>query len=44
MEHIVSQLVDICDRAEVVNEHLVVLEATEVASEGNRVNRLDNPS
>ncbi len=44
MEHIISQLVNVCDRAEVVNEHLVVLEATEVASEGNWVNRLHYPS
>jgi hypothetical protein len=44
MEHIICQLVDVCDCAEVVNEHLVVLEATEVASEGNRVDRLHNPS
>jgi hypothetical protein len=44
MEQIISQLVDVCDRAEVVNENLVVLEDAEVASEGYRVNRLHNPS
>lgn len=44
VEQIIGQLVDICNCAEVVNQDLVVLEATEVAGEGNWVDGLNNSS
>ena len=42
MEEIIGQFVDISDCVEVVKKDLIVLEAAVVASECDRIDRLDN--